>query len=290
MSVEPDAVPLWVETPAPSSTQQQEQASSSSTLRPQEPIGNTRNYNNPNSQSIVSIFSLKFYAHYFDVDTSDVLRHSLLALNPFTPRQVFLFHTDDNPDPSPPDLYGPFWITSTVIFALFFASSVTGVIISKFVHHSTYEYRFDLLTGAATMLYSYTFIWPPILWLVSRYQGLLTQQPNASLVSFVSLYGYSNVIWIFVAILAVMPLDGLLPKFTDLFRWFVVGLGYVFSSIFIARNLRALFLPNDTANVVVDRKPGMVLLAAALLIQVAVSISVKYLFFANELKGSGSDS
>lgn len=282
MSVEADDTPIWVENTTPATSL----PTPSQPTQPLRSVPATSQRSNSNSQSIVSIFSLKFYASYFDVDTVDVLRRSLLALNPFTPRQVFLFHTDDNVDPAPADLYGPFWITSSVIFFLFFASSVTGLVISSFVDHTSYEYRFDLLTGAASMLYSYTFVWPPILWAVTRYQGLLTEQPNATFISFISLYGYSNIVWIPVAILAVMPLDGLLPTFTEVYRWCVVFLGYAFSSVFLGRNLKTLFIPRESANVAVDRKPGFAFLTIALLLHVALAISVKYLFFANELKNS----
>ncbi|VVT56499.1 uncharacterized protein SAPINGB_P005108 [Magnusiomyces paraingens] len=269
MSVIPDTEPLWVE-PPPQTPQQQ--TAQPQYIQPQAPVAQNGSH---------SIFSLKYYAQYFNVDTADVLQRSVLALNPFTTRQVFLFHTQDNPDPLLPDLYGPFWITSSVIFALFFASSVTGVIISKLVQHTNYEYRFDLLTGAASMLYSYTFLWPIGLWAAAHYLGLLTTQPNATITSFVSLYGYSNIIWIPVAILAVAPLDGLLPKFTDLFRWFIVLLGCAFSSIFLARNLRALFIPDSTAAVAIDRKPGAILLGLSLLVHGGISVAVKFLFFAS---------
>lgn len=279
MSIEADDTPSWVTGSAPA-------APAPAAPTPTQPLVSSTlpSRTSNTAQPSASIFSLKFYASYFDVDTIDVLRRSLLALNPFTPQQVLFFATDDNPAPATPDLYGPFWITSSVIFFLFFASSFTGLIISAFVQHKSYEYRFDLLTGAASMLYSYTFLWPPVLWAVARYLGLLTQQPEASFISFVSLYGYSNVIWIPVAILAVMPLDGILPLFTDLFRWFVVALGYAFSAVFLARNLRVLFTPESTAHIVIDKKPGMAMLAISLLLHVALAIAVKYLFFANELK------
>lgn len=284
MSIEADDSPNWVAgtTPVsssgPASTAPAAIETTSSRLLRSEPRASS------NSQTITSIFSLKFYASYFDVDTIDVLRRVLLALNPFTRRQVFLFHTDDNPDPAEPDLYGPFWITSSVIFFLFFASSVTGIIVSTFVKHTSYEYRFDLLTAAASMLYSYTFFWPPILWFVVRYFGLLTHQPNASFVSLVTLYGYSNVIWIPVAILAVTPLDGIFPLFTQIFRWCVVALGYAFSSTFLAKNLRVLFIPTSSATVSVNKKLGVTVLITCLLLHVGLAIAVKYLFFANGLK------
>lgn len=284
MSIEADETPAWVTSgSAPASVPAT--APTTQSYQSVQPVtASSRASNNNNSQTITSIFSLKFYATYFDVDTIDVLRRSLLALNPFTPQQVFLFHTDDNPDPAQPDLYGPFWITSSVIFFLFFASSVTGLIISSLVKHTTYEYRFDLLTGAASMLYSYTFIWPPILWAVTRYLGLLSDQPNATFIGFVSLYGYSNIVWIPVAILAVMPLDGVLPNFTNFFRWFVVALGYAISSVFIGRNLKTLFIPRDSAAIAIDAKPGFSMLTISLLLHVALAIAVKYLFFASQLK------
>lgn len=284
MSVVPDEAPSWANTPAPAPASNPQQSSRSSAPLVSNNSNTRRNANSNNSQTITSIFSLKFYATYFDVDTKDVLRRALLALSPFTSRQVFLFHTDDNPDPASPDLYGPFWITSSVIFFLFFASSVTGLIVSSFVRHTSYEYRFDLLTGAASMLYTYTFVWPPILWLVTRYLGLLAEQPNASLISFISLYGYSNIVWIPVAILAVMPLDGILPLFTQVYRWCVVALGYAFSSVFLARNLKTLFIPRESANVAINKTPGVAMMAISLLLHVAISVAVKYLFFANQLK------
>ena len=62
-------------------------------------------------------FSLPFYAQYFDVDTAEVLRRCRAAL---WPRAPFLDVLDANPD-----LYGPFWIATSVVAILFLAGTVS---------------------------------------------------------------------------------------------------------------------------------------------------------------------
>ncbi|KFY63348.1 hypothetical protein V496_04016 [Pseudogymnoascus sp. VKM F-4515 (FW-2607)] len=58
------------------------------------------------SSSTKHFLSLGFYSQFFDVDTSSVLSRSGAALYP---RANFLDVLDGNPD-----LYGPFWIATTV--------------------------------------------------------------------------------------------------------------------------------------------------------------------------------
>lgn len=213
------------------------------------------------------------------------MRRCLIALNPFTSAKFFPSFSEDDIDNNAngapfdvaPDLYGPFWIVTTVIFALFFSSSLTGVFYAAY-KGTRYEYQFDLLTGAATILYSYTFIWPPVLWIVAKY-SLQINTETASISQFLCLFGYSNIIWIPVALLAVSPLAGAFPKVADLVRWIVVLFGYLFSATFLAGNLKPVFVPRESPNVVVDKKQGYFLLGLVCLLHVAVAISIKYLFF-----------
>ena len=83
------------------------------------------------------LWSLSFYSQFFDVDTSEVLRRCQAAI---FPRANFLDVLDGNPD-----LYGPFWIATTVVVILFF----TGTI-SRYLKHqgdAYFSYDFTLLTG-----------------------------------------------------------------------------------------------------------------------------------------------
>ncbi|RYO75487.1 hypothetical protein DL766_002574 [Monosporascus sp. MC13-8B] len=57
------------------------------------------------------LWSMSFYAQFFDVDTSSVLARCWAALYP---RANFLDVLEGNPD-----LYGPFWIATTVVLILF---------------------------------------------------------------------------------------------------------------------------------------------------------------------------
>lgn len=112
-----------------------------------------QNTNGPSSGSSKNPFSgkrylwsLSFYSQFFDVDTSEVLRRCQAAV---FPRANFLDVLDGNPD-----LYGPFWIATTVVVILF----LTGTI-SRWLKHrgdEYYAYDFSLLSGAAGLIYGYT--------------------------------------------------------------------------------------------------------------------------------------
>lgn len=101
----------------------------------------------------------------------------------------------------------------------------------------------------------------------------------ASVSQFWCLFGYANIIWIPVALLAVSPLAGAFPRVADLVRWIVVAFGYLVSVVFLAKNLKPVLVPRGSANVEVDKKQGYFLLALVCLMHVALAISIKYLFF-----------
>jgi hypothetical protein len=83
------------------------------------------------------LWTLSFYAQFFDVDTSSVLSRCWAALYP---RANFLDVLEGNPD-----LYGPIWIATTVVFILFL-----GGTISKYLSTTSgdpFVYDFRLLSG-----------------------------------------------------------------------------------------------------------------------------------------------
>lgn len=245
-----------------------------------------------------SIFSFQYYMWFFDVDTKDVFGRCLLAVNPFNkapfldPESVFGEQLENGRAGETgliagggyPDLYGPFWICTTLIFVLFFASTVVGLLFS-FWQQKTYEYRFDLLTGAAGLMYSYTFIVPAILWLVIRYFNM---SPTTTLIQLICLYGYSNITWIPVAILSISPLLGA-PTASNIIRWVFITIGFAFSGSFIGKNLYMVLIPRESANMGVNKKPALILLVCVLLVHTAFALSVKILFFAGVKFSSGNN-
>lgn len=78
-----------------------------------------------------------FYAQFFDVDTNAVLTRCWAVL---WPRANFLDVLEGNPD-----LYGPFWIATTVVLILFLGGTISLYLASG--GEGTFAYDFRLLSG-----------------------------------------------------------------------------------------------------------------------------------------------
>ncbi|EGC49664.1 Yip1 domain-containing family [Histoplasma capsulatum var. duboisii H88] len=201
-------------------------------------------------------WTLAYYSQFFDVDTSEVLRRCVAALYP---RTNFLDVLDGNPD-----LYGPFWIATTVVVILFLTGTVSQYLARKDEKH--FEYDFRLLSGAAGLVYGYTGIIPIALWGALRWFASAGGGSGADLVECWALYGYSNMVWIAVALVSWSPLTAL--------NWVLVGVGYGWSVFFLLRNMYPVLSATDA-------KTSRVLLVAVILLHVGLAIAIKILFFAH---------
>ena len=83
------------------------------------------------------LWTLSFYAQFFDVDTSSVLSRCWAAL---FPRANFLDVLEGNPD-----LYGPIWIATTVVFILFLGGTISQYLAAT--GNGPFVYDFTLLSG-----------------------------------------------------------------------------------------------------------------------------------------------
>ena len=129
------------------------------------------------------LWSTAYFSQYFDVDTQQVIQRCQTAL---FPRAHFLDVTGDKPD-----LYGPFWIITTVVFVLYVASTIAGYLAAH-QSGSTYAYDFALLTSAAALMYGYGFIVPTAVWGMMKWYGC-----EPSLLDCLCLYGYGGmIVWI----------------------------------------------------------------------------------------------
>ncbi|XP_062084731.1 uncharacterized protein LOC133790907 [Humulus lupulus] len=163
-------------------------------------------------------FSIATYKPYFDVDTSDVLDRIKYTLFPFT--GGFTEKTDGNPD-----LYGPFWICTTLIFV---AASI-GTFVTYVAHKlqkKEWDYDINLMTWSAGLFYGYVTLVPLGLYLILKYFSA-----PSGLVQLFCLYGYSLFVFIPALCLSVVPLE--------IFRWVVTGVAGFMSATFVAINLRA---------------------------------------------------
>ncbi|KAJ5219179.1 uncharacterized protein N7498_001278 [Penicillium cinerascens] len=197
-------------------------------------------------------WSLHYYERFFDVDTNEVMRRCVAVVYP---RSNFLDVLEGNAD-----LYGPVWIATTVVVILFLTGTISQWLSNNDDQH--FEYDFTLLSGAAGLIYGYTGILPIALWGALRWFGSST----ADLIECWALYGYSNLIWIAVALVSWSPLTAL--------NWALVGVGFAWTVFFLLRNLYPVL--NAT-----DAKASKILLILVVALHAGLAIAIKILFFAH---------
>jgi protein YIPF1/2 len=175
------------------------------------------------------------------------------ALNPF--RANFLDVLEGNPD-----LYGPVWIATTVVLILFLAGTINKYLADMGKDH--FEYNFELLSGAAGLIYGYTLVIPSALWLALKYLG----SESANILECLALYGYANIIWLPVAVISWSPIQAL--------NFVFVACGFVWSSVFLMRNLWPVLSGAR------DMKTSRILAAVLLALHAGLAVAIKILFFA----------
>ncbi|OTA58369.1 Yip1-domain-containing protein [Hypoxylon sp. EC38] len=197
------------------------------------------------------LWTLSFYAQFFDVDTSSVLARCWAALYP---RANFLDVLEGNPD-----LYGPFWIATTVVLILFLGGTISQYLASE--GKGPFAYDFKLLSGAAGLIYGYTLVIPVVLFGALRYFG----SESANLLECWALYGYANLIWVPVALISWSPIT--------ILNWVFVGVGFGLSVAFLLRNLYPVLSATD-------RQTSKILLILVIALHAGLALAIKILFFA----------
>jgi len=136
-----------------------------------------------------------------------------------------------------PDLYGPIWITLTLVFFVAVTSNM-----SLYIHHyktkksviideggmaaeEEWDYDINQLLHAMWILYSFSIGLPTLLYFVLRLVGV----NNLSLADLVCLYGYSLVPYLPVAWLCIVPYSWV--------QWLVLSVATVLSGMLVLRNV-----------------------------------------------------
>ena len=237
------------------------------------------------------LWTISFYAQFFDVDTSTVLTRCRAAIiSPYLPPPLsslpafqsassFFDVLDGNPD-----LYGPFWIATTVVVILFLTGTISHYLATR--EHDHFAYDFKLLSGAAGLIYGYTGIVPAVVWAVLKWFNRGNNSNNSNngdtfdvsssspsttaldLTSSYSLYGYSNLIWIPIALLSWSPLN--------ILNYILVALGFLSSVSFLVKNLRYPIKSSVT-----NQQTAQILLLVLILVHAGLAVAIKVLFFAS---------
>ena len=203
----------------------------------------------------ISCFKMESYSQYFDVETSDVverLKASLLKFwlpDQFRTSVVGDCKTDTFKGP---DLYGPVWISLTLVFLL----AVTSNIHAYFKHKrrakheddlEEFEYDIHLLLHSSSVALVFVFCVSTCFWFATNCMGM----PGISWAMWVCCYGYSQVPYMLASILiAILPFG--------LVAWVALGAATGASALLVLRNLSTPLMAQDSVN---NAKAGPIIIA-----------------------------
>ena len=104
--------------------------------------------------------TIEFFAQYFDVTTVDIRNRLIASLVPFNTKFHQLYKDK-------PDLYGPFWVYTTLVILIAVAGNL-----SRYLQMENFSYNFNFIPVAATVLYCMALGLPMALKLLMRFVGV----------------------------------------------------------------------------------------------------------------------
>lgn len=133
----------------------------------------------PSTSPKISFFQIEYYQQFFNIDTNDVVERIVNSMIPNRATPSYLkTKLEVNPD-----LYGPFWITTTLIFTI----AISGNIANFFQHdHNSpfiWHYNYHLVSYASTFIILYVSVMPFVIWSVLKYSVDLNDETNMDLES-----------------------------------------------------------------------------------------------------------
>ena len=186
-------------------------------------------------------------APYFDVDTMDIVNRTVNATAKGYAGNFADFVEDK------PDLYGPFWIATTLIVV----SSASG----SFAQYLSGVSKDDIdkVTASCFFFYGYVTALPLAIW------GLLIyhKQPMR-LLNLIGIYGYAMAVFIPTAILCTVP--------NAYVRWALILVAAAISGLSIVMNVRRNFMAALQAK-------GTLYLAAIAGLHLCLAVGLKFYFF-----------
>lgn len=187
------------------------------------------------TRPVKSFWTLGYYQKFFDVDTKDVVERILASITPKWDNSL-KHHLRTKPD-----LYGPFWISVTLIFTIAISGNVTN-----YLHHAStkyhWQYDFHLVSYAATTICLYVTLVPFILWCILKYtvtpsdvEELEQDDVTPGALELICIYGYSMFIYIPTAILWTIQIS--------LLQWMLVFMAaFISGSVLLLTLMPALRL------------------------------------------------
>lgn len=176
----------------------------------------------------------QFLREYFDIETSDIKQRLFLSLNPCNRTFIELINKK-------PDLYGPFWIYTTLVFVIAASGSLTKYLSG----HREKEYFQEFVPLSASVIYGIGCVLPFIVYILMKFFD-----SEAKFINILCIYAYSFFVYIPIMILCI-PVEKLqwplliyavasstgfllnnfwkeLMQFPDSRKYFVLGVVFIF--------------------------------------------------------------
>lgn len=205
--------------------------------------------------------SLERLQPYFNVTTKDVVTRVMLSLVPFNKK---FFENYNNR----PDLYGPFWILTSLVAAIFISGNVSRYITwpSKEV---PFSYSFKTVPVATSVIYGVGIGLPLFIKLILNLYG--TGDPatrTVTTVQSIGIYCYS-----FSSMIIATILCGLIPY--SIAHWILISLAGVQSIGFL------LITYHEDLKKELETKQRWALIVLICLVQIGMLALLKFYFFSH---------
>lgn len=148
-----------------------------------------------------AFWTFEYYQKFFDVDTYHVKERIMGSVLPWPRKNFVHVYLRRNPD-----LYGPFWICTTLVFAIAISGNISSFLMHSGDRNQKYTPEFRKVTIAATAIFSYAWLvplalWGVLLWRSNKVMNLVSY----SFMEIVCVYGYSLAIYIPAVIIWIIP-------------------------------------------------------------------------------------
>ena len=170
--------------------------------------------------------SFTYYQQYFDVTTKEVIYKILIALTIVAYKK---FKTNQKR----PDMYGPFWIYATIVFALALSQNTYSFLTKP--EHTKFVYTISYLPQAFAIIYVFGFVFPVIFNLLIRGFG-----GSISYMKIITIYGYGMCINVVMMLLCAYP--------NSTSQNFFITYGAVHSSLFLFLGIKDELLNSGEGN------------------------------------------
>ena len=170
-----------------------------------------------------------------------------------------------------PDLYGPFWILTTIVCTIFIAGNIERYAATE--EAEDFEYNFHIIPIAAMVMYGVGIGIPLLLKFILQLYGTSDEQ-GKPLVTTVGIYGYSFSSFIITTLICAIPIDWL--------QWLAIAYSAIVSGVFLVRMYWEDFKQNLNN---LDGKIRWIAIAILCCVQLALLLVFKLYFF-KHVKGT----